>query len=116
VGMRFCGHVPNSPRNKNPRRHILYLLEKVVYFYPKRLLSPFRRVKITFFSTLNVMISQMVRNESVRFGRHIDIEISYKILRLEIPKLVQILHYLACFQKGLFGSSFEQKHPQAFRG
>jgi hypothetical protein len=23
---------------------------------------------------------QMVRNESVRFGRHIDIEVSYKIL------------------------------------
>jgi hypothetical protein len=26
------------------------------------------------------MISQMVRNESVRFGRHVDIEVSYKIL------------------------------------
>jgi hypothetical protein len=25
------------------------------------------------------------------------------------------LHYPACFQKGLFGGSFEQKHPQAFR-
>jgi hypothetical protein len=36
------------------------------------------------------MISQMVRNESVRFGRHIDIEVSYKILQLEIPKLVLI--------------------------
>jgi hypothetical protein len=55
------------------------------------------------------MISQMVRNESVRFGRHI--EVSYKILELEIPKLVLILHYLACFQKGLFGGNFEQKHP-----
>jgi hypothetical protein len=31
------------------------------------------------------MISQMVRNESVRFGRHIDIEVSYKILQLEVP-------------------------------
>jgi hypothetical protein len=29
---------------------------------------------------LNVMISQMVRNESVRFGRHINIEVSCKIL------------------------------------
>jgi hypothetical protein len=52
----------------------------------------------------------------VRFGRHIDIEVSYKILRLEVPKLVPILHYLACFQKGLFGGSFEQKHPSSFRG
>jgi hypothetical protein len=47
---------------------------------PKRLLSPRTRAKKTFSSTLNVMISQMVRNESVRFGRHIDIEVSYKIL------------------------------------
>jgi hypothetical protein len=62
------------------------------------------------------MISQMVRNERVRFGRHIDIEASYKILQLEVPKLIQILHYLACFQKGLFGGDFEQKHPSSFRG
>jgi hypothetical protein len=54
------------------------------------------------------MISQMVRNESVRLGRHVDIEVSYKILWLEIPKFVQILHYSACFQKGLFGGNFEQ--------
>jgi hypothetical protein len=78
--MRFCGHVPNSPRNKNPKRLIPYLLEKVVFMDPKRLLSPFRRGEKNFFSTLNVMISQMVRNESVRFGRHIDREVSYKIL------------------------------------
>jgi hypothetical protein len=52
----------------------------------------------------------------VRFGRHIDIEVSYKILWLEVPKLVPILHYPACFQKGLFGGSFAKKHPQAFKG
>jgi hypothetical protein len=62
------------------------------------------------------MISQMVRNESVGFGRHIDIEVSYKILQLEVPKLVLHLHYPACFQKGLFGGSFEQKNPSSFRG
>jgi hypothetical protein len=58
----------------------------------------------------------MVRDGRVRFGRHIDIEVSYKSLQLEVPRLVPILHYLACFQKGLFGGNFEQKHPQAFRG
>jgi hypothetical protein len=57
------------------------------------------------------MISQMVKNETIRFGRHIDIEVSYKILCLEIPKLVLILHYLACFQKGLFGGNLKQNHP-----
>jgi hypothetical protein len=52
----------------------------------------------------------------ISFDRHIDIEVSYKILQLEIPKLVLILHYLSCFQKGLFGGNFEQKHPWSFRG
>jgi hypothetical protein len=85
-------------------------LKKVGFLDSKRLLSPSDKGKIYFFSTLNVMISQMVRNESVRFGRHIDIEVSYKILWLEIPKLVIILHYLTCFQKELFGGNFEQKH------
>jgi hypothetical protein len=97
--MRFCEHVPNSPRNKNLKRLISYLLEKVDFLDPKRLLSPLGRGKRkTFSSTLNVMIWQMVRNENVRFGRHIDIEVSYKILWLEVPKLVLILHYPACFQ------------------
>jgi hypothetical protein len=96
--MRFSGHVPNSPRNKNLKRLTLNLLEKMVFLDPKRLLSPLAGAKRTFFSTLNVMISQMVRIESVRFGMHIDIEVSYKILQLEVPKLVPILHYLACFQ------------------
>jgi hypothetical protein len=114
--MRFCGHVHNSPRNKNLKRLILNLFEKVVFLDPKRLLSSFGRAKKTFSSSLNVMISQMVRNEIVRYGRHINIEISFKILQLEVPKLVPILHYLACFQRGLFGGSFEQKQPSSFRG
>jgi hypothetical protein len=68
--MRFCEHVPNSLRNKNPKRHIPYLLEKVVFLDSKRLLSPFCRGEKNFFFNFDVMISQMVRNESVRFGRH----------------------------------------------
>jgi hypothetical protein len=75
--MRLCEHVPNSPRNKNLKRLISYLLEKVVFLDPKRLLSSFCKGVKNFFSTLNVMMSQMVRNESVRFGRHIGIEVSY---------------------------------------
>jgi hypothetical protein len=46
------------------------------------------------------MISQMVRNESVRFGKHIDIEVSYKILQLEIPKLVLICIIWCSFKRG----------------
>jgi hypothetical protein len=58
----------------------------------------------------------MIRIETVRFGRHIDIEGSYKILQLKVPKLLLILHYPACFQKRLFGGNFEQNHPLSFRG
>jgi hypothetical protein len=104
--MRFCKHVPNSPRNKNPKRHISYLLEKVVFLDPKRLLSPLGRGKKTFSSTLNVMISEMVRNESIRFGRHINIEVSYKFLWLEIPKLVLILALFGLLSKGAIWRQF----------
>jgi hypothetical protein len=72
-------------------------LRKWFFWTPKDYCPPFVRAIKKNSSTLNVMISQMVRNEAVRFGRHIDIEVSYKILQLEIPKLVLILHYLACF-------------------
>jgi hypothetical protein len=89
--MRFCGHAPNSPKNKNPKKLIPYLLKKVVFWTQKI------GAKKTFSSILNEMTSQTLRIESVRFSRHIDIEVSYKILRLDIPKLVLILHYLACF-------------------
>jgi hypothetical protein len=41
VGMGFCGHVHNSPRNKNLKRLILNLLENLVFLDPKRLMSPF---------------------------------------------------------------------------
>jgi hypothetical protein len=41
------------------------------------------------------MVLQMVRNECVRFGGHVDIEISYKILQLEALKEASILN--KCF-------------------
>jgi hypothetical protein len=47
--MRFCRHVPNSPTNKNPKKHILYLLKKVVFLDPKRLLSNLGRDEKNFF-------------------------------------------------------------------
>jgi hypothetical protein len=52
VDMRFCGHVPNSPRNKNPKRQISYLLERVVFLDSKWLLSPLSREKKKIFIQL----------------------------------------------------------------
>jgi hypothetical protein len=32
------------------------------------------------------MILQMIKNECIRFGGHVEIQVSYKILQLEVPK------------------------------
>jgi hypothetical protein len=48
------------------------------------------------------MILEMVRNECTRFGGHVDIEVSYKILWLEILYEAQILLNSPCFLLGLF--------------
>jgi hypothetical protein len=70
----------NSLRNKNiMERLIPYLLLKVV-FWPSKLCCPCRvQGKFFFWSTLNITILHTVRNECVRFGGHLDIEVSYKI-------------------------------------
>jgi hypothetical protein len=57
-----------------------------------------RRGKKLFFSTLNIMILQTVRNECVRFGGHVDIEVSYKILRLGVLKETPSLQNPPCFE------------------
>jgi hypothetical protein len=48
------------------------------------------------------MILQMVKNEYLRFGVHVDIQVIYKILKLEITKEVLILHQPHGFQGGCF--------------
>jgi hypothetical protein len=44
---------------------------------------------------------QTVWNECVRFGGHVYIQLSYKILWLKVQKKASILHNLPCFQEGL---------------
>jgi hypothetical protein len=69
----------------------------------KSFATPLEHKKMSlFFPTLNLMILQTVRNECVRFGGHVDIQVSYKILQLKVSKKVPILHNPPCFQKGLF--------------
>ena len=52
--------------------------------------------------TLNVPILQMVKNGCVRFDGHVEVQVSYKILQLEVQKKAPILHNPPCFQEGLF--------------
>jgi hypothetical protein len=70
----------------------------MVFLAFKTLLSPFDAGEIFFWSTLNVMILQMVRNECVRFGGHVDIKVSYKILWLDVLKETPSLQNPPCFE------------------
>jgi hypothetical protein len=91
------------------QRGIFHYYLRKWFFWTQKTVVPLGKGKKTLFSsTLKVRFLQMVKNETVRFGRHIDIKVSYKILWLEVSKLVPILHNPTCFQKGLFGGSFEQ--------
>jgi hypothetical protein len=89
VGVRSCRHAPNSTKNKivTPTIHID---SKKWFFRPPKLCCPpsIERKK-TFKSTLNVMILQMIRSECVRFGGHVGIEVSYKVLQLEVLMSLQ---------------------------
>jgi hypothetical protein len=60
------------------------------------------RQKKNYFKTLNLMILQTVWNECVSFGGHINIQVSYMILQLEVQEKASFLHNLPCFQEGLF--------------
>jgi hypothetical protein len=71
----------------------------MVFLAFKTLLSPSGADgKKNFLLTLNVMILQTVRNECVRFGGHVDIEVSYKIIWLNVLKETQNLYNLSCFE------------------
>jgi hypothetical protein len=80
----------------SPATHI-YL--QIWFFWPLKHCCPsWPQWKKTFCLTLNVMISQTVRNKYVRFGGHVDIEVSYKILQLEVLNESLILNTSPCFQ------------------
>jgi hypothetical protein len=66
----------------SPATHIY--VQKWLFWPPKHCCPSRAQWKKTYCLILNVMILQMVRNECVRFGKHVDIEVSYKILWLEI--------------------------------
>jgi hypothetical protein len=85
VDVRFCTHVRNSTRNKNVKSSKPYLSPKMVFLAPETLYFS-GTVEKNFFLTLNLMILQMVRNEYLRFGGHVGIQVSYKILQLEVLK------------------------------
>ena len=65
---------------------------------PKGQCDPKWVLAFTFSSTLNLMISQMVRNWCLRFGGHVGIQVSYKILRLDVLKNTPNLQNPPCIK------------------
>jgi hypothetical protein len=61
-------------------------VQKWFFWPPKHCCTSRAQWKKTFSSTLNLMISQTVRNGCLRFGGHVGIQVSYKILGLEVLK------------------------------
>jgi hypothetical protein len=62
------------------------------------------------------MILQTIWNECVSFGGHINIQVSYKILQLEVQKKASILHNLPAFNRGCFEAVLDSTRPLMFRG
>jgi hypothetical protein len=58
------------------------------------------------------MILQMVKNERVGFGRHVNIQVGYKIIQLEVLKETPILHNAPCFDRGCFEAVLMKNTPR----
>jgi hypothetical protein len=101
VNMGFCTHVPNSSKNKNMKSCNPYLRPKMVFLASKTLLSLLGTVEKTFSLTLNIMIWQTIKATYLRFCEHLQIQVRYKILWLEVLKESSILDTSPCFQQGL---------------
>jgi hypothetical protein len=66
-------------------RGTFHIYFKKWFFWPLKVCCPlWAQGKKTFLSNLNVMILQTVKNECVRFGGYVDIEVRYKILQLDV--------------------------------
>jgi hypothetical protein len=103
-----------GPRIWSPSIH---KYSKNRFFWPPKLCCiPWAHGKFNFFSTLNLMILQTVWNECLRFGGHINIQVSFKILQLEVLKKALILHNPTWFKRGCFEAALDSMRAQVFRG
>jgi hypothetical protein len=61
---------------------------------------------------MNIMILQTVRNECVRYGGHVDIEVSYKILRLNVLKETPICTIYHALNRDCFEAVLMKNTPR----
>ena len=76
VDIRFCGHLPTSPKTKNLKFYNSLLLKKMVFLTSQIWQYHLSVVGKPLFSTSNVMILQRVKSEDLRFGEHVDIQVN----------------------------------------
>jgi hypothetical protein len=98
--MIFLVHVPNSPRNKNMKSGNPYLFQNMVFLASETLLYPLGTCRKNFF--FHSEISQSVKNQSLKFGGHVNMKVRSKILRLDVPKKVRTFYNPPCCQQGPF--------------
>jgi hypothetical protein len=103
--MRFCKHVPNSPKDKNKMLHNPCQLKNVVILASKTLLFSIGTGGKTFSSTLNFMILQMVRNECVKFGGHVYKQVNYRSFKVPNNAQSTLLLIGGCFEALLPGNT-----------
>jgi hypothetical protein len=87
--MRFYRRISNSPRNENKMMHHPYLLGEIVFLASNTLLSSIGMWEKKIF---NFKLYDLTRNECVKFGKHVDKQVNYKILWLEVSNNAQTLH------------------------
>jgi hypothetical protein len=84
---------------------------------PKTFRYAMSRWKKALLSTLNVMILQIIKNECVKSSGDINIQISYKILLLEVLRKVPILHSPPYFKEELCPKTIlDSRRPWVFKG
>ena len=94
----------------------IYIYSKKCFFWPpKHSCIPWVYGEKLFFQLWTIWSCKKVRNETIRFGGHVDLQVSYKILWSKIPKKALILHNLPCFQEGLFEAVLDSMRPLMFR-
>ena len=87
---------------------LIHTYSKKWFFWPPKLwCTPWAQGKKLFLSNLKFYDLANGMNECLRFGGRVNIQVSYKILWLEVPKKTLILYNPICFQEGLFWGNFE---------
>jgi hypothetical protein len=95
----------------------IHIYFKILLFWPPKLYVSIKREgeKKTSLLILNVMILQTVRNECVRLGGHVDIQVSYYISWLEALKTSQFCTICLTSKRGCFEAVLDSMQPRVFK-